>query len=70
MSLVVGQFVMIKYIQNNHWQENIMTLWHYFVFYKLTKRCMELELSNHSFYDNTIVVDEFDCPWVVIIADK
>ena len=31
---------------------------------------MELELSNHSFSDNTIVVDEFDCPWAVIIADK
>ena len=30
----------------------------------------KLELSNHSFYDNTIVVDEFDCPWAVIIADK
>jgi len=31
---------------------------------------LELELSNNSFYDNTIAVDEFDCPWVVIIADK
>jgi len=31
---------------------------------------VKLELSNNSFYDNTIAVDEFDCPWVVIIADK
>lgn len=38
---------------------------------KIDTRIVEnVKLSNNSFYDNTIAVDEFDCPWVVIIADK
>ena len=58
MNLVVGEFVMIN-------TYNIIIgrsiKW---------RGSIPSELSNHSFYDNTIVVDEFDCPWVVIIADK
>ena len=70
MNLFVGEFVMIN-TYNVIIGRSIQ--WHYFVFYKLIGLYylhIKVEPSNHSSYDNTIVVDEFDCPWVVIIADK
>ena len=59
MTLVVGEFVMIN-TYNIIIGRSI----------KWRGLHIKVEPSNHLSYDNTIVVDEFDCPWVVIIADK